>query len=363
MPLLSVHRDRMSGCVVLLGAVTALGGCGGSGDGVATIDGHALSVSAFRHWLGIVAAESGETASDVPEPPHYAACVRRLRVSPKGGTKASTAALEASCASRYRTLRDATLGFLIPAEWLLAEAQHLGIAIPDAQVKKEFVTAVRRRYPRAAEFESFLARGRYTVSDLLLRVKLNLVSAAIERKVVTAHSKVTGAEVEKYYAENRSRFGTPEKRAVYIILTKTEVAARNAKNEIESGKSFSSVAKRVSIDPASKARGGLLSEVIKGQSGDAFDAAVFSARRNALSGPIKTPSGYYVFSVKSIRPGSQPTPSTIKSQIRAQLALSNESRALSSFGKGFKTHWIKKTECAGGYVVMQCSAYARSRKG
>ncbi len=49
-----------------------------------------------------------------------------------------------------------------------------------------------------------------------------------------------------------------------IILTKTEAAAKSAKSEVESGKSFSSVAKKVSIDPTSKAKGGQLGEVIKG---------------------------------------------------------------------------------------------------
>jgi hypothetical protein len=265
---------RLSGSAVLLSAVIALGGCTASGDRVVTIDGHTISVSTFRHWLGIVAAESGEAAGDVPEPPHYAACIRHLRISPRSEIKASTVALEARCASRYRMLTDATLGFLIPAEWLLAEARHLGLVIPDAKVKKEFLTAVHSRYPRAAEFESFLASSRYTVSDLLLRVKLNLLSAAIQRKVVTAHSKVTRAEVEKYYAANKSRFGTPEKRA-----------------------------------------------------------------------------------------GSQPAPSTIKSRVKTQLVYSNESRALSGFISGFKTRWIKKTDCSSGYIVMQCSAYGKSRQG
>lgn len=38
-----------------------------------------------------------------------------------------------------------------------------------------------------------------------------------------------------------------------IVLTKTQAQAEKAKKEIEAGKSFSSVAKAVSIDPISKA--------------------------------------------------------------------------------------------------------------
>ena len=82
------------------------------------------------------------------------------------------------------------------------------------------------------------------MSDLLLRVKLNMLSQKIQKQIIKDKSKVTQAQVTKYYNENKSKYGTPEKRCVRIILTKTEAAATSAKKEIESGKSFASVAKK-----------------------------------------------------------------------------------------------------------------------
>lgn len=354
------------GWIVLVGAATALGGCAGAGAGgrVASVDGHAITAATFRHWLGIIDAESGDTASDLPEPPHYLGCVRHLLSSaPKSKPKPTTAALQSSCASRYRALREATLGFLIPAQWLLAEAPRLGVAISDAEVKKELVKAERGRFPHTAEFERFLASSRYTVSDLLLRMKLNLLSAALERKVVKGHSKVTDADVEKYYNENKARFAKPETRAVYIILTKTERAARRARSEIQSGERFSSVAKKVSIDAASRSSGGLRREMVKGEDDKKLDQAIFSAKPNVLSGPIETSRGYYLFSVKSVSPGSESPLSKVTSQIKAQLAASRESQALSSFIKAFRARWIEKTDCSSGYVVIECRGYKGSRRG
>src|SRR5439155_984706 len=81
------------------------------------------------------------------------------------------------------------------------------------------------------------------------------------------------AEVTKYYNEHKQRFEVPEKRAVNIILTKNEAAAKKAKAEVASGKSFASVAKSVSIDPVTKPKGGLLPEVTKGQQEQALSAA------------------------------------------------------------------------------------------
>ena len=80
-------------------------------------------------------------------------------------------------------------------------------------------------------------------------------------------------------------------------------AGEEAKKEIESGKSFASVAKAKSIDPTSKAKGGLLTGVAKGQEEAALNTAIFSAPLNKLSGPVKTPFGYYIYEVEELDAG------------------------------------------------------------
>ncbi len=156
---------------------------------------------------------------------------------------------------------------------MIGEGDSLGVKVSDKEVKKQFETIKSQQFPKAAEFEKFLATSGQTVSDLLLRVKLNLLSTKIQQKIVKSKGTPTEAQIAKYYNENKSRFGTPEKRNLRIILTKTEAQAASAKKEIESGKSFASVAKKVSIDPTSKANGGLLSGVVKGQEEKALDEA------------------------------------------------------------------------------------------
>ena len=211
------------------------------------------------------------------------------------------------------------LGFLISSEWVIGEASHLGVKVSDAEVKKEFEKIKNEQFPKAAEFEKFLATSGQTVSDLLLRVKLNMLSSKIQQKISKEKGTPSKAEIEKYYKENPSRFGTPEKRNVAIILTKTEAQAKEAKKEIESGKSFASVAKAKSIDPTSKAKGGLLTGVTKGQEETALNTAIFSAPLNKLSGPVKTPFGYYIYEVKSATKGTQQTLKQAEASIKQQL--------------------------------------------
>jgi foldase protein PrsA len=224
-------------------------------------------------------------------------------------------------------------------------------------VKKQFVKIRTQQFPSTAEFEKFLTSSGQTVSDLLLRVKLNMLSQKIQQKIAKSKAKVTQAQIQKYYNENKSRYAVPEKRSVEIILTKSEAAAKSAKKEVESGKSFASVAKSKSIDPTSKSSGGLLPEITRGQEEQSLDTAIFSAQKNALGGPVKTSFGYYVFEVLSVKAGSQQSLKQVEAAIKQQLAATGQQTALSTFVKEFKKKWKAQTDCRTGYVVEDCKQF------
>jgi foldase protein PrsA len=361
-----VHRaSRVTAALgAVLFAVVAFAACGGiPGDAVVSVDGKAIKKTTFNHWLSVAAASTAATTGakpPIPEPPHYTACIANAKaaVKPaKGQTPPSEAQLKSQCEQEYKSLQQEVLGFLISSEWVLGEASSLGVKVSDTEVKKQFEKIKNQQFPKAAEFEKFLKTSGQTVSDLLLRVKLNLLSSKIQQKVVKEKAKVTPAAIQKYYKENPKRFEVAEKRNLLIILTKTEPAAKKAKQEIESGKSFESVAKRVSIDPTSKSTGGKLPGVVKGQEEKALDTAVFSASKNVLTGPIKTPFGYYVFEVQGISPGSQQTLKQAEPSIKSQLTATQQQGALSKFVKEFKKKWTAKTECRSGYMVADCKGF------
>jgi foldase protein PrsA len=347
-------------------ALVALSACGSSvpSNAVVQVGGTPLTKAAFAHWMGVAASSNsnvGSTAKPpIPVPPEYTACIAHLKASApkptKGEAAPTQAKLKSECESQYKELQQEVLGFLISSQWVLGEASSLGVKLTDAEVKKEFEKIKKTQFPKAAEFEKFLASSGQSVSDLLLRVKLNLLSQRIQKKVVAEKSKVTQAQIQKYYEEHKSQYGTPETRAVKLILTKTEAQAQSAKKEIESGKSFASVAKSVSIDPTTKAKGGLLT-VSKGQEEQALDSAIFSAKTNVLSGPVKTPFGYYIYEVLSVKAGNQQPLSKVQATIKAQLISTNQQKALSSFVKEFRKKWTSKTICRVGYVVTDCKSY------
>jgi len=349
----------------VLFALVGISACGGiPGDAVVQVNGTAITKTAFEHWMSVAAASSSAGTTEkpaVPEPPNYTTCVAHLaKTAPKPakGQKApTTAQLKSECETEYKSLQTEVLGFLISSQWVIGEASSLNVKLSDAEVRKEFTKIKNTQFPKASEFEKFLSSSGQTVSDLLLRVKLNMLSQKIQKQIVKAKSQVTQAQITKYYDENKSKYGTPEKRDVRIVLTKTEAAANSAKKEVESGKSFASVAKKDSIDPTSKANGGLLKEVVKGEEEKALDAAIFSASKNVLGGPVKTPFGYYVYEVVSVTAGTQEPLSKVQSTIKQQLIATGQQSALSKFVKDFKKKWLEKTECRSGYVVADCKSY------
>jgi foldase protein PrsA len=358
--------------IAALGAVffsaACLAACGGGipSDAVVQVNGTPIAKSTVQHWIAVASASSAAstgTASKpvVPEPPAYTACIAHLKaIEPKpakGQTAKTEAQLKTECEEQYKAAQQQVLGFLIAVDWIFEEAESMGVKVTDKEVVKHFNELKKAQFPTEAKFQAFLASTGETVSDLLLRIKQSMLEKKIQEKVTKAHKNVSEAEVAKYYNEHKSTYGQPEKRNLRIVLTKTEAAAKQAKSEIESGKSFASVAKSKSIDPTSKDSGGELPGVVKGEEQKALSEAVFAAKQGVLSGPVKTPFGYYIFEVKSTSAATQQTLAQVKATIKQQLQSTGQQTSLSKFVKEFQKKWKAKTECRSGYVVEDCKEY------
>lgn len=354
----------------VLFALVGLAACGGSkgipSNAVVSVDGTPINTTTFNHWMQVaaVSSASGVFAKNpiAPDPPTYTKCIAHFKEISEN-KKLTAAQLKQQCEIQYKNLLKQVLGFLISSQWVIGEAKSLGVKLSDKEVKKQFETIKSQQFPKTAEFEKFLASSGQTISDLLLRVKLNMLSTKIQQKVIKQKGHVSQDQISKYYNQNKSRYGTPEKRDVQVIQVKTVPAAEKAKKEIESGKSFASVAKAVSTDKTSKANGGLLSGVQKGQEEASLDKALFSAPANKLSGPVLTPFGYYVYEVKKITPGTAQTLAQASPSIKATLTATQERTALTKFVKEFKAKWKAKTECRAAYSVQDCKSYKEPKTG
>src|SRR3954451_7620507 len=252
----------------ILVAALALAACGGSssslpGNAVASVNGDPITKEQFTHWM-TVAAYSQQTTSTaskvpVPDPPDYTKCIAYLRQTTpkpaKGKPTPTDAQFKSQCAQQYSGLRDQVLNFLISADWLKGEASDQKVSVSDKEVQTAFDKTKKQSFPKASAFQSFLQRTGYTTGDLLLRQRIQLLQQKIVAKVTKGTGTVNNAQIAAYYDKNKSRFAQPERRDLRIVLTKTAANAQKAKAAIESGQSFATVAKKYSIDQASKSQG------------------------------------------------------------------------------------------------------------
>jgi foldase protein PrsA len=345
-----------------LALAAVLAGCGGvPGNAVATVDGEPIEKDTFNHWLAVAAKSSGQPNATVPDSPEFTKCVaakRKTTPAPaEGQPKVTDAQLKTQCEQEYKALRDQVLQLLVSFEWIQGEAEQLDVKVTDAEVKKSFEEQKKQSFPKQADFDKFLKDSGQTLDDIMLRVRLDALSNKIREDVTKGEDEVSDKQISDYYEKNKERFAQPERRDLRIVLTKTKAKADEAKAAIESGESFAKVAKRLSIDQASKAQGGKLPSVAKGQQEKALDDAVFAADKGELVGPVKTQFGYYVFEVEKITKASQQTLAQAKETIKQLLASQNQQKALDTFVKGFRKEWKEKTECAKGYVFADCKNY------
>jgi foldase protein PrsA len=261
---------------------------------------------------------------------------------------------KSTCAQQYESLKSQVMQFLIQAQWLQQEAASKDVKVTDAAVKKQFEDQKKQSFPTDKAYQTFLASSGMSQQDLLFRVRLDMLTNQLRQKIVKDKGTVTDAQISDYYNKNKSRFAQPERRDLLVVLTKSKAKAEQAKKVILGGTSWKSVAKKYSIDQASKSQGGKLPGVVKGQQEKAFDQAIFAAKKGELTGPVKTQFGYYIFEVQKVTPASQQSLTESKDTIRNLLKSQQQQKALNDFVKDYQKRYTDKTNCKKGYVVQGC---------
>jgi len=345
-------------------AALTLAACGSSdtsvaGNAVANVDGTAITRAEYEKWAVITARGSAQNgaAAVVPDPPTYTRCIATLRRQsrPARGQPAPTdVTLRAQCRQQNEALVQQTMGTLIQNLWIEKEAKEEGVSVTDADVKRQLAATKRQSFPTDKAYQRFLTQSGMTEADVLERVRIQALAAAITRKLQGSLAPVTDAQVQSYYNRNRAQFAVPERRDVQLILTRTQAQANAAKSAVQGGTSWAAAARQYSTDAASKAAGGELRGVQQGQQDRAFDQAAFAASKGVIVGPVKGQFGYYVLRVTGITAARQTPLSEAKTQIRAVLQQQGQQTKMNTFIRDFQQRWKDKTNCREGYVVPFC---------
>ena len=153
--------------------------------------------------------------------------------------------------------------------------------------------------------------------------------AALSIDEIAPTIPVTDKQIDDELAANRSDYVVPEKREVEQIGFKTEDAAKAAKSELDSGKSFDALATEQKLKPAEYKLGQLSRDDLAIDPARA--AATFALSEGGVSAPVKGTFGWVLIHVAKIVPGSSKSHDEIKLAVQRKLAVAKMTDIANAF--------------------------------
>lgn len=325
---------------------------------VARVDDGVVTRASFTRWFDIAGAQADgprRRARDYA-PPRFAGCVSKARKTQRSSRRrATTAQLRKRCRLDYESQRDDVLEFLIDERWVAGDAAERGIVLSAGEREAAFQRAKRASFETESEFRRYLERSAMTYADARFQIAYDTLRTKLREAAIAGVAPVTDLEIAAYYEEHRVRFARPELRDVRMVLARTRAAAMAARRGLERGQTWRHVARKYSIDRASRDSGGRLLGIAPGTSDAAFDAALFRAPKGRLRGPVKGQFGWFVFKVLKINPAAELTLAQASGEIRTELTAERQSQAVDGFEHALRAKWRPRTTCRSGYVVKLCA--------
>ena len=204
-------------------------------------------------------------------------------------------------------------------------AKQHNINVTDDEVNKQLAT-IEQRFP-AGQFETILKNQGMTLDDAKNVVR----EQVIVKKAVDQNVTVTDAQIKDYFAKNHAQFDQPKQVRARHILVKTKGEADSIEAQLKRGADFATLAKKYSMDPGSKDKGGELGFFGPGAMVKSFEDVAFSMKPGQISQPVQTPFGWHIIQVEEVRPASTATLASAHDKVRDQLLAVQEQQLVPQF--------------------------------
>ena len=190
------------------------------------------------------------------------------------------------------------------------------------------------------------------------------------------------ATLRQRYEQEKARFVQPEQRLASHILIKVaegadaaaQKAAAQKAQQIAAqahapGADFAALARADSDDAGSKASGGDLGLVTKGQMVKPIEDALFAMKPGEISAPVKTQFGWHVIQLREVRAGAQTPFEQVRDQLAKEQADADREHAFNDLVGKLVDQVYKNPTSLGpaarsaGLVVQKLGPFARGQGG
>lgn len=211
---------------------------------------------------------------------------------------------------------------------------------------KSFVAKVN---PGDADLEAYYKDGRHA-AEFQTPEQASIEYLVLDLDAIKAGLTVSEEDLRKYYAENESRYATPQERRASHILIKAErsasaeqrdkakakAAALLAEAKQDPGK-FAALAKKNSEDPGSAVQGGDLDFFARGAMVKPFEDAAFALKPGQLSDVVESDFGYHVILLTAVRGGEKKPFEAVKAEIENEVKQQLAQRRFAEAAETFST--------------------------
>jgi peptidyl-prolyl cis-trans isomerase C len=173
---------------------------------------------------------------------------------------------------------------------------HLHAMMESADVQKRYAQDLVRREILLQEAARRKIDSRPAVTDRVQQVKEQMILQTLIREEVSEKVQVPEAEVQTYYDGHPEEFSRDRLRAGHILV-QTEGEAQQVLERLKGKEGFEALARRLSLDKVSGAKGGDLGTVERGSMVADFEKAAYALKVGEVSPPVKTRFGYHIIRV------------------------------------------------------------------
>lgn len=265
---------------------------------------------------------------------------------------------------KFEELKTTALNELLQPVWIRGEAEELGIAVTDKQLESELALIKKENFPTEKKFEEFLKTSKYTREDVDNLVEARVLGTEIQEKVTAEAGPASSDEVSNYYeTEKEAQFTTKPSRDVRLIVNRNKAKAEEAKEALDKDNSAAGwkvAAKKFSVDPTTKNKGGLQKEITEEFLQGVLKKAIFSSATGEVVGPVGFQGNYFVVQVEKLNPKKVKSLDEVRSQISTQLTQQKQQEYLNEWIRGFEEKWTARTYCAADFLIPSCANYKSS---
>jgi len=200
---------------------------------------------------------------------------------------------------------------MIEQRLILQEAKNKNIEVSKSEIDGAYEN-VKNNLGGEDRLNEYLTNEGLTIEEFKKKIKEDLMVQKLINEMIRKNIEVSFSDVQKFYEENIDKFKEPEEVKIRHIVIKVSDPKEEEKSkekietilkQIKEGGDFSELAKIYSDDESTKANGGDVGWLKKGDLREDLAKIVFSLKEGEVSDVIKTSNEFRLIKVEGKKEG------------------------------------------------------------